>query len=229
MWCRGRGRCRPRPPVVPTTFVPPSEAPTEPIPVVSDSVAAEANCSDENRVGLAPDPPTSRRPRSRRLGDAVLNILAVFGVLCIVLTVVAFVGNYSIILFKTGSMDPTIPQGSAAVVHEIPAAQVKVGDIVTVDRGPGLKPITHRAISVTPIGGGRVEIEMQGDANPNPDPEPYRVSTVKKVLWHVPGLARQVVWLSHPYVLAAITLGAALLVLWTFWPKRSTGRRPDDA
>ncbi|WP_279106121.1 signal peptidase I [Gordonia paraffinivorans] len=152
-----------------------------------------------------------------------------FGVLCIVLTVVAFVGNYSIILFETGSMDPTIPQGSAAVVHEIPAAQVKVGDIVTVDRGPGLKPITQRAISAPPIGGGRVEIEMQGDANQNPDPEPYRVSTVKKVLWHVPGLARQVVWLSHPYVLAAITLGAALLVLWAFWPKPSTGRRPDDA
>ncbi|WP_247604073.1 hypothetical protein [Gordonia paraffinivorans] len=97
-----------------------------------------------------------------------------FGVLCIVLTVVAFVGNYSIILFKTGSMDPTIPQGSAAVVHEIPAAQVKVGDIVTVDRGPGLKPITHRAISVTPIGGGRVEIEMQGDANPIPSPTASR-------------------------------------------------------
>ncbi|PWD43920.1 signal peptidase I [Gordonia paraffinivorans] len=228
MWCRGRGRCRPRPRSSRQRSSrrrkpPPSRSRWCPILLRPKRTARTRTGSAWLRT------PTSRRPRSRRLGDAVLNILAVFGVLCIVLTVVAFVGNYSIILFKTGSMDPTIPQGSAAVVHEIPAAQVKVGDIVTVDRGPGLKPITHRAISVTPIGGGRVEIEMQGDANPNPDPEPYRVSTVKKVLWHVPGLARQVVWLSHPYVLAAITLGAALLVLWTFWPKPSTGRRPDDA
>ncbi|MEO9327654.1 signal peptidase I [Gordonia aurantiaca] len=227
---------RPRRTSTPRMFVQPSDAPTEPIPVVSNRlvstpvastpVASESISDDADRLEpLATPLTTSKRSWSELLGDWVLNILAVFGVLCVVLTVMAFVGNYSIILFKTGSMDPTIPQGSAAIVHEIPATQVKVGDIITVDRGPGEKPITHRAISVKPTGGGRVEIEMQGDANPNPDPEPYRVSTVKKVVWHVPGIAKQIVWLSHPYVLAGITLGAALLVLWAFWPKSPAGRR----
>ncbi|WP_245548603.1 signal peptidase I [Gordonia namibiensis] len=151
-----------------------------------------------------------------------------FGVLCIALTVLAFVGNYTIIMFKTGSMDPTIPQGSIAVVHEIPATEVKVGDIITVDRGVGLKPITHRAIAVKQLGAGEALIEMQGDANPNPDPEPYRVGQVRKVVWHAPGLAKQIVWLSNPYVLGSITLGAALLVLWAFWPKSSAGRRKEE-
>ncbi len=44
-------------------------------------------------------------------------------------------------------MEPTIPTGSLAVVHEIPASEIAVGDIVTVDR-PGQLPITHRVTSV---------------------------------------------------------------------------------
>lgn len=35
-----------------------------------------------------------------------------------------------------------------------------------------------------------------------------------------PGAAYVVVWLSNPYVLGSITLAAAALVLWAFWPRR---------
>ncbi|WP_232719132.1 signal peptidase I [Gordonia metallireducens] len=211
----------------PGAYIPASDAPTMPIPLVPLPPATDSTPTESLSVESH-----SARPGTRSLGsrlvDWALNILAVFGVLCIALTVLAFVGNYTIIMFKTGSMDPTIPQGSIAVVHEIPATEVKVGDIITVDRGVGLKPITHRAIAVQQLGGGEALIEMQGDANPNPDPEPYRVSQVRKVVWHAPGLAKQIVWLSNPYVLGAITLGAALLVLWAFWPKSATGRREDE-
>ncbi|MFW0787908.1 signal peptidase I [Gordonia sp. CPCC 206044] len=155
--------------------------------------------------------------------DWVLNILAVFGVICIGLVVWAFVGNYSLIMFKTGSMSPTIPARSLALVHEIPATDIRVGDIVTVDRGGGLKPVTHRVISVDPRGGDVVEIRMQGDANPNPDPEPYEVTSVRKVVWHADGLANQVVWLSNPIVLGSITLAMSGLILWAFWPRQKKG------
>lgn len=211
----------------PAGHVPASEAPTLPIPIVPSPPAVDSATAEPAPVESHVATPATRSLGSR-LVDWGLNILAVFGVMCIALTVLAFVGNYTIIMFKTGSMDPTIPQGSIAVVHEIPATEVKVGDVITVDRGIGLKPITHRAIAVKQLGGGEALIEMQGDANPNPDPEPYRVSQVRKVVWHAPGLAKQIVWLSNPYVLGAITLGAALLVLWAFWPKSTTGRRRDE-
>ncbi|MCK8614996.1 signal peptidase I [Gordonia sp. C13] len=213
-------------------YIPASDAPTMPIPMVPLPPATDSTPTESLSVESLSVESHAVRPATRSLGSRLvdwgLNILAVFGVVCIALTVLAFVGNYTIIMFKTGSMDPTIPQGSIAVVHEIPASEVKVGDIITVDRGVGLKPITHRAIAVERLGGGEVQIEMQGDANPNPDPVPYRVSTVRKVVWHAPGLAKQIVWLSNPYVLGAITLGAALLVLWAFWPKSNTGRREDE-
>ncbi|KAF0970550.1 hypothetical protein BPODLACK_00819 [Gordonia sp. YY1] len=211
-------------PSTPRMFIPASDAVTQPLSPVTSPPTAVPGETAETPVA-ATVPRSGAHSAIAKLGDWVLNILAVFGVLCIALTVLAFAGNYTIILFKTGSMDPTIPQGSVAVVHEIPATEVKVGDIITVDREPGLKPITHRVIAVEQLGGGEALISMQGDANPNPDPEPYRESTVRKVVWHIPGLAKQVVWLSHPYVLGGITLGAALLVLWAFWPRAETARR----
>lgn len=174
-------------------------------------------------VQSAPPPATEPDTRRRTIGSVlesiVMTVLAIAGTLCIALVIVAFVFHYSLIMFKTGSMSPTIPQGSLALVHKIPATDIEVGDIVTVDR-PGERPVTHRVTEIHPQTCGEVLIAMRGDANPNPDPGMYRVSDVREVVWHAPGLAKQVVWLSHPYVLGSLTVGAALLVLWAFWPRR---------
>lgn len=150
----------------------------------------------------------------------VLNVLALAGLICIVLVILAFVGNYSIIMFKTGSMTPAIPQGSIALVHKMSATEIAIGDVVTVDR-EGQLPVTHRVTEVHPQTDGEVLLAMKGDANPNPDPGMYRVSEVREVVWHAPGLAKVIVKMSSPYVLGAITLGAATLVLWAFWPRRN--------
>ncbi|AYA27596.1 signal peptidase I [Rhodococcus rhodochrous] len=154
-----------------------------------------------------------------RVENALLNLLAVRGVVCIGLVTAAFACDISLILFKTGSMSPTIPQGSMSVVQRISADEIAVGDIVTVDREEGELPVTHRVIAVHPQRAGEALIEMQGDANPNPDPGPYRVTEVRKVLWSVPGAAAVIVWFSDPWVLGGLTLAAAGLVLWAFWPR----------
>ena len=77
------------------------------------------------------------------VGDGALTVVAVLGAVCIALVIAAALFDVRIILFSTGSMSPTIPAGSAAVVRHIPAADIAVGDVVTVDR-PGKLPITHR-------------------------------------------------------------------------------------
>ena len=81
--------------------------------------------------------------------DVALWTLGIIGLMSLLAAIAAYIWGYSIILFSTGSMSPTIPAGSAALVQRVPASEVHVGDIVTVDRQDAL-PITHRVTSITP-------------------------------------------------------------------------------
>lgn len=157
---------------------------------------------------------------ARLAREVLLTCAALGGVVCIVFAIAAFSGGYSLMLFKTGSMSPTIPAGSVALVQRIPAEDVRVGDIVTIDRTDML-PITHR---ITGIGDGSTPTErvitMRGDANPSDDPLPYTVDSVRIVRGSIPHLAPVIVQAGNPWVLGGLTVGAALLVSWAFWPRR---------
>lgn len=145
-----------------------------------------------------------------------------------VLVVLALTANITLIMFRTGSMSPTIPAGSVAVVQSVPASEIDVGDVVTVDREGDL-PVTHRVTSVSagPTDAQRV-ITMRGDANAADDPYPYTVQTVRVVLFSVPGIATVIVAMGDPLVLGGLTIGASVLVVWAFWPRSSRRRRDDD-
>ena len=168
------------------------------------------------------------------MSNALLNVAAVGGAVCIVLVILAVFFQITLIMFKTGSMGPTIPAGSLAVVKKIPAAEVRVGDVVTVDRGSAL-PVTHRVTSVAPAGGGAVKLTMRGDANQADDPVPYEVTSVRIVLASAPKLAYAVSAASSPLVLGGVTVVIAGVVTWAFWPReereprgrRSAAREPE--
>ena len=165
----------------------------------------------------------------RGVREALLTLAALGGVVCIVLVIMAYAGGYSLIMFKTGSMSPTIPAGSVALVQKIPASDVVVGDVVTVDR-PDALPITHRVIAVDPAGETDARtIRMRGDANDVEDPDPYVVEDVRIVRGSLPNLAYVVVWFGSPWVLGGVTLGATALVVWAFWPRneRASSRRSE--
>lgn len=165
---------------------------------------------------------TMRRP-AQRVGSALLSLAAIGGLVCIVFVVLAVVFHITLIMFKTGSMSPTIPTGSLAVVQEVAGSDIRVGDVVTVDR-QGALPITHRVTSVTALEPGTVSLTLRGDANPTEDPAPYVVSTARRVLFSVPGLAYAVAAMSNPIALGGITMGAAGIVTWAFWPREERGR-----
>ncbi|WP_050722561.1 signal peptidase I [Microbacterium sp. GCS4] len=177
-----------------------------------DADAAPATAS-------APAMPRRGRGIGRMLGDVLLWIAALGGVVCIVLVILAFTAHITLIMFSTGSMSPTIPAGSVAVVQRVPAAEVEVGDVVTVDRA-GELPITHR---VTSISGGESSAErvitMRGDANAADDPFPYSVTSVRIVLFSVPGIATVIAGMGNPLVLGGLTAAATVLVVWAFWPR----------
>ncbi|MGC0365557.1 signal peptidase [Rhodococcus sp. 27YEA15] len=172
--------------------------------------------------------PAPRRSFTSRVGDGVLQILALGGIVCIGLVICAFAFNITLVMFKTGSMSPTIPTGSLAVVRAVPADTVRVGEVVTVNRGPGELPVTHRVVSVESRSDGVTVLDLKGDDNPQPDPAPYEVTEVRKVLWHVPGLARVIVYFSNPVVLGLITVAMSALVVAVFWPRNPDGGDPDE-
>lgn len=178
--------------------------------------------------------PRTRRPAASRAGrgvDSILTLLAVGGSLCIVLVLLAVVFHVSIIMFKTGSMSPTIPTGSVALVQEVPADAVAVGDVVTVDR-PGMLPVTHRVTSVVEDAAATASanahartLTVKGDANRAEDPAPYTVDSVKRVIFAVPGIAPLVAQASNPLVLGTTTVVMAGVVTWAFWPRRDRAKQ----
>ncbi|GAA4162661.1 hypothetical protein GCM10022286_21890 [Gryllotalpicola daejeonensis] len=173
----------------------------------------------------APEPtasagrPSAGARASRIIRTVLLDVTAAAGAVCIVLVVLALVFHLSLIMFRTGSMSPTIPTGSLAMVHHIPAEQAHVGDVVTVER-PGELPITHRLVSSKPDAAGGYDLVLKGDANAAADPVPYHVTTVGRVVWHAPGLARVIVWFSNPFVLGGLAMAVAALVAWVLWPRQ---------
>lgn len=175
----------------------------------------------------APAAPVRRRHPGRLIADMLLWIAAVGGVICIVLVVLALTAQITLIMFRTGSMSPTIPAGSVSVVQRVPASAISVGDVVTVDRVDEL-PITHRVTSVEP-GATPDEriITMRGDANAQEDPFPYTVTSVRIVLFSVPGIATVIVGMGNPYVLGVLTLAATTLVVWAFWPRAERAERAE--
>jgi signal peptidase len=197
--------------------------------LMPESVVAEqplAETETETEPQPQPEPqPTGRGRVGAAIRESILTVAAIAGAVCIVLTILALCFHVTLIMFKTGSMSPTIPTGSLAVVREIPAGEARVGDVVTVDR-PGELPVTHRVVATTPGSGGTTVLTLKGDANPVDDPAPYPVSTVRIVLWSVPGLAYFVASLGNPLVMGGITLAVAALVTWVFWPKPTASDRP---
>ncbi|MFL0580115.1 S26 family signal peptidase [Dietzia sp. 179-F 9C3 NHS] len=167
--------------------------------------------------------PSSRAAVLGRLGDAVVNLTAVLGAICILATIAAFFFGVNIALFKTGSMSPSIPAGSAAVSLEIDAADARVGDVVTVDRGEGRLPVTHRVVDTMPLSDGGAALILKGDANEGNDPFPYEVRTVNRVVWSAPGIGHQLARFEQAPVIGGITIFATLLVVWAFWPRKDEG------
>lgn len=158
----------------------------------------------------------------RTLVDVLLWTLGGLGAISLVAAIAAHVWGFSIVLFSTGSMTPTIPAGSAALVRLLPASDLKVGDIATIER-PGQLPITHRITSIKPLPGRpstRV-VTMRGDANTADDPEPYAITDARLVIASVPGVAQSVNSLRDPRLMGLLTLLAGSLATWAFWPRRT--------
>lgn len=165
-----------------------------------------------------------------RATDAVLWAVSILGTLAATAAALCLIFGYSIVLFSTGSMTPTIRSGDLTVVKSVSASEIRVGDILTVDREDQL-PITHR---VTRIEEGDSEekriITMKGDANRIPDRDSYEVERARVHVFTVPGVAHLYDRVfSNPFVACSVFVIVGALATWGLWPRRSkTDAEADD-
>lgn len=149
--------------------------------------------------------------RRRRVADRALTAAAVLGALCIVFAVCASVFSLTPLVFRSGSMEPSIPTGSLALARETSAVEVQVGDVVSVLRSDGSR-ITHRVDRVDFAEGETAVLILKGDANSTPDADPYILSSVDRVVAHVQYAGYAASWLSTPFAWVVGGLAAAALL-----------------
>lgn len=170
--------------------------------------------------------PRSRGRFGRLLKETVLALVGILGLLAIIWLACAMVFGLSIVVFKTGSMAPSIPTGSAAIVQDVTAADIAVGDVITVQRDGSTLPVTHRvvAIELDPSNPDGRLVTLRGDANASNDFAPYAITEAKRVVASVAGFGVVIAVMRSPFFLAVTSLIVALLCVWAFWPAQH-GRR----
>jgi len=93
--------------------------------------------------------------------------------------------GYRIFYITTGSMEPTLPVGSAILVHEAPESY-EIGDIITFfskDNTIYDRPNTHRIVGIQSEN-GQTFYTTRGDANSSPDMKPVlSKNVIGRVVW----------------------------------------------
>jgi signal peptidase len=118
-------------------------------------------------------------------------------------------------IVTSGSMEPSIPTGSAIVVRNVKPSQIDEGDVITFSSTDeeGEATTTHRVIDIRSSDGER-EFKTKGDANPSPDPRWVSgEDLVGKVILTIPELGRIVVTLDNVYGYALLVVIPGLLLL----------------
>lgn len=167
-----------------------------------------------------------RSSRSRRPGSVLpafqttlVWLLGIIGAIAIAWLLASWIFGLHLVILATGSMSPTMPAGTAVVERTADAADLAIGDVVSVPRAHDGQLVTHRIVGIDDGGStGERVLSLRGDANSTQDGERYVVSKVGFVLFAVPGLGIALSAVTSPIGLAALGLVLAGAILWVLWP-----------
>ena len=146
--------------------------------------------------------------------DHLLTVLALVGIVMTGLTVFAAHAGLRPLVVRSGSMEPTIPTGAMVLVRDVKAPEIRVGDVLAVER-PDHTRVTHRVVSVEHTG-ATASLVLKGDANKDADPEPVAVAHAGRLVTTLPVAGRVGAFLSSArggFVLGCLFAGVALAVL----------------
>ncbi|GEL99529.1 signal peptidase I [Cellulomonas terrae] len=111
----------------------------------------------------------------RGLGNAVLWLLAVLGLASVLVWGATKLGYIQPLVVISGSMEPGIMTRDLLVDVPTPTSDLRVGDVASIFNPITQNLVTHRIVSIEPMGGSTWEIRMKGDANASEDGGAYVV------------------------------------------------------
>ncbi|BAJ75237.1 signal peptidase I [Microbacterium testaceum StLB037] len=163
-----------------------------------------------------------------RVRDAVTTFVGCLGILIVAWLVASAVWGLGIIVFVTGSMSPTLPTGAAAITRTVDAADLAVGDVVTVRRPGNGAQVTHRIVEIAPVAGDPQarSLTLRGDANDSADLRPYIVTSAPRVLIGAPLAGSIITAAKTPAAMLGGSVLIAAVIAWALWPP-STRTSPD--
>lgn len=143
----------------------------------------------------------------RGAGNMLIWLLLAFGVFGLGIWAATQFNWIQALVVTSGSMEPEISAGDILLARPVPAADIVVGDVVSMS-SPGLDTtVTHRVVEVTQDG-----FILQGDANTAADPQPYPApDQVWRLAAVVPAAGSVLLSLRNPTTL--ISLGVVVLAL----------------
>ncbi|MFL6154751.1 MAG: signal peptidase I [Marmoricola sp.] len=162
------------------------------------------------------------RTNAQRAARAFVVVTAGLGIASLLFAAVLIVAGARPMIFRSGSMSPTIPTGSMGFTRSVPASDVRVGDVVTV-KVDGAR-VTHRVIALDRHGDVAL-LELKGDGNRAADRTIYPVRDVPRTWFSVPFAGSFVQWLGSP--VGGLALAAYLLFAFAVidgWTRRSLRR-----
>lgn len=158
-----------------------------------------------------------------RLRSVVLTTGALLGVLSLLVAAALWVTGTRPLVVQSDSMAPEIQAGDLLLARSVPAADLEVGDVVSVVDAAGVR-VTHRIVDVAGSDGERV-VRLRGDANAVADPEAYTLTRAERVTWVLPGIGSIAAFVDstpgRAAALGIVVLSWLALVL----PRRTSAHR----
>lgn len=164
-----------------------------------------------------PIPLATRRPRSglSRLANHALTVAAVLGVTSLLAALLLAATGVTPLIFRSGSMSPTISTGSLALARSVHTSQLAVGDVVSVHDAQGVR-VTHRVVELT-----AGQLFLQGDANTTRDAVPYKVASADRVFFSTPHVGSVLSAVTNPIGRGLLFVVIACVALTLIRPGRN--------
>jgi signal peptidase len=148
------------------------------------------------------------------IASTLLSALCVFALLLAIAYGVLGHMGYRAEPVLSGSMEPTLPVGSLAVVKEVPATDVDRGDVVTFNTPEDENTITTHRIAAVEREGSRTVYRTRGDANTTDDPwQLTQRGTMGELVVDIPYAGYVTRWFAQPEVRTPVVILASLLAL----------------
>ncbi|WP_439593142.1 signal peptidase I [Microbacterium sp.] len=148
----------------------------------------------------------------RRIAMTALWALAAVGVACGLVWGATAAGMIKPLIVISGSMEPGIMTGDLLVATKASAADLGVGDVVSLPSELTSHLVTHRIVAIEAEGDGFL-VTMKGDNNEFEDALDYHIAgDVWKPMMQVPGAGAAISRVTTPAVAIPLMIGLVALL-----------------